>query len=185
VGAVDRAQAAGLVVTTLAERLARRGFRVLVVDLSARQVLSGAVTTGRAGAGVEAWASPVVVHPGGDPTLASGPRGTGRRPASRPAADEEDLVGLWGEADVVLALVEIDPGIDLDLLGTWVSQLVPLVSAGRASHELLTTVAALVDGADLAMPFALLEGVDRADHTLGRPIEGSVLAAPAVAVQSR
>ena len=75
----------------------------------------------------------------------------------------------WREADAVLVLVEVDPGIDLDLVHTWVTRLVPLVSAGRAGPELLTTVASLVRENGLEMPFALLEGADRSDESLGRP----------------
>lgn len=43
----------------------------------------------------------------------------------------------------------------------------PLVSAGRASRELLRTVAGMVASAQLEMPFALVEGVDRSDETSG------------------
>ena len=76
---------------------------------------------------------------------------------------------VWSEVEVVLALLEVDPGIDLDILGTWVARIVPLVSAGRASRELLTTIAALIEEAGPEIPFALLEGADRTDRTLGHP----------------
>ena len=66
-------------------------------------------------------------------------------------------------------LVEVDPGIHLDIVRTWVNRIVPLVSAGRANAELLSTIAGLVAEAGLEMPFALLEGADRSDQTLGQP----------------
>ena len=66
-------------------------------------------------------------------------------------------------------MVEVDPGIDLDIVRTWVTRVVPLVSAGRASRELLSTIAGLVEKSGLEMPFALLEGADRSDQTLGQP----------------
>ena len=73
----------------------------------------------------------------------------------------------WENADVALVLVEMDPGLDIDTFTTWTSRIVPLVSAGRASRELLRTVAGMVASAELDMPFALVEGVDRSDETSG------------------
>ena len=49
------------------------------------------------------------------------------------------------------------------------NRIVPLVTAGRANGELLSTIAGLVAQAGLEMPFALLEGADRSDQTLGQP----------------
>ena len=109
-----------------------------------------------------------VFRPEGDPALAPGPRRSGRRPAA-PPEELGELGVVWSEAEVVLALLEVDPGIDLDILGTWVARVVPLVSAGRASRELLTTIAALIEEAGPELPFALLEGADRTDRTLGHP----------------
>ena len=116
----------------------------------------------------QAPGSPRVFRPEGDPTLAPGPRRSGRRPAPDPE-ELGELGPAWDEADLVLALVEVDPGIDLDIVRTWVNRIVPLVSAGRASGELLSTIAGLVEKSGLEMPFALLEGADRSDQTLGQP----------------
>ena len=138
--AVDRAQTSAVVVTALADRLADLGIRVLVVDLTSSGVLTRGASSRRAGGRRRIRAQPVVFRPDGDPALASGPRRPRRHAAVR-LDDAEALDGCWRAAEVVLALVEVDPGIDLDLLGTWVSQVVPLVSAGRASRELLMTVA--------------------------------------------
>ena len=87
--------------------------------------------------------TPRIYRPEGDPALAH------RTAPHRPVAgtDPEELGELgaaWNEADLVLALVEVDPGIDLDIVRTWVNRVVPLVSAGRASGELLSTIAGLV-----------------------------------------
>ena len=87
----------------------------------------------------------------------------------RPSEELGELGPAWDEADLVLVLVEVDPGIDLRIVRTWVNRLVPLVSAGRASRELLSTIAGLVEKSGLEMPFALLEGADRSDQTLGLP----------------
>jgi hypothetical protein len=55
------------------------------------------------------------------------------------------------------------------MVQTWVNRIVPLVTAGRVNRELLSTIAGLVTQAGLEMPFALLEGADRSDQTLGQP----------------
>ena len=60
--------------------------------------------------------------------------------------------------------------MDLDVLRTWVNRVVPFVSAGRASQELLSTIAVLLEQSGLEVPFALLEGVDRSDQSLGQPL---------------
>ena len=93
------------------------------------------------------------------PPSRTGPRRFGRRPTTHPE-ELSPLEVAWKEADLVLALVEVDPGFDLDILRTWVAAVVPLVSAGRASGELLSTIAQLVREAGIDMPFALLEGAD-------------------------
>lgn len=167
VAAIDRADTAAVVIRALADRLAERDIRVLLVDLSASGALAGRATSGLS-RGQDDGSGPAVFRPEGDPALAPGPRRSGRRPAA-PPEELGELGVVWSEVEVVLALLEVDPGIDLDILGTWVARVVPLVSAGRASRELLTTIAALIEEAGPEIPFALLEGADRTDRTLGHP----------------
>ena len=110
---------------------------------------------------------PVALRPPGDAPLSRGPR-TAARHSSAPADALGDIIQAeWDESDIALVLVEMDPGLDIDTLTTWTSRIVPLVSAGRASRELLRTVAGMVASAQLEMPFALVEGVDRSDETSG------------------
>ena len=166
VAAIDRADTGTVVLRAAADRMRERGVAVLLVDLTTSGALSaspGLSTPPDAAAG-----SPQVYRPEGDPTLAAGPRRSGRRAAPEPE-ELGELGPAWDEADLVLALVEVDPGIDLDIVRTWVNRVVPLVSAGRASGELLSTIAGLVKRSGLEMPFALLEGADRSDQTLGYP----------------
>jgi hypothetical protein len=164
VAAIDRGEATAAVIRTLGLRVSTRGVPVLLVDLSA----SGALTTTPGLSAASDGDGPVLrtFRPDGDPTLASGPRKSGRRPAPDPR-ELGELAQAWDDAQLVLALVELDPGIDLDLLRTWVNRIVPLVSAGRAGGELLTTIGALVEQAGIEMPFALLEGADPSDESLG------------------
>lgn len=164
--AVDRADRAAVVLRSAGDRMAERGVPVLLVDLTSTGALAtGPGLTQPPGA---VPGAPRVYRPEGDPTLSYGPRRSGRRPAPDPA-DLGALGAAWYEADLVLVLVEVDPGIDLDIVRTWVNRIVPLVTAGRASLELLSTIAGLVAQAGVEMPFALLEGADRSDQTLGQP----------------
>jgi hypothetical protein len=75
--------------------------------------------------------------------------------------------GGWDAADVVLALVQVDPGIDVENLRSWVDRVVPLVSAGRSTAELLETTAELIRTAGLSLPFAMMVGSDAFDESLG------------------
>ena len=167
--AIDRTAAAAAVIETLGQRLSTRGVSVLLVDLSAAGLLASSATD--ADREREDGTGPWVFRPAGDPALATGPR-RGARTAT-PRRESLGWLGeLWHDADVALVLLEIDPGTDLDVLRTWVNRVVPLVSAGRASAELLTTVAELVTGAGIDIPFALVEGAERSDRSLGRPAAG-------------
>lgn len=164
--AVDRADTAAVVLHAAGDRMAKRGVAVLLVDLSSTGAL-GNVTVFSAPS-EEAWVGPRIYRPEGDPALSYGPRRSRRAP-DRSSDDEGGLGTAWNEADVVLVLVEVDPGIHLGIVRTWVNRIVPLVTAGRVNAELLSTIAGLVTEAGLEMPFALLESADRSDQTLGQP----------------
>ncbi len=176
--AIDDTDTASRVLLAVADRRAREGSRVVLVDLTDHGSLEAAVrrrqrrrwpvgaATGRAGTGDDVRL-PAALRPPGDATLSRGPRPPARRHPT-PSDPLGDLLRAeWDDADVALVLVEMDPGLDIDTFTTWTSRIVPLVSAGRASRELLRTVAGMVASAGLDMPFALVEGVDRSDETSG------------------
>jgi hypothetical protein len=48
-----------------------------------------------------------------------------------------------------------------------VDQVVPLVTAGRCTAELLETTAGLIRASGLALPFAMMVGADDGDQSLG------------------
>ena len=178
--AIGNVLAAADVVDAAATRLRERGSAVLVVDLSKDGVLSGRAR-GRAGSrhgSVEGdgpgGGGSVVLRPDGIPELATGPRaGTS---AGLVDAQGSSWQAAWDCADTVLVLLEVDPGIDVDHLATWVDQVVPLVSAGASTAELLSTTGDLVREAGLALPFAMMVGCDATDESLGRvrPAEDGV-----------
>ncbi len=165
--AVDRADTAAVVLRAVGERMAERGVPVLLVDLSSTGAL--APGPGLSEHSDAASAGPRIYRPERDPALSYGPRRTRGYP-ERGTEDLGELGAAWYEADLVLVLVEVDPGIHLDILRTWVNRIIPLVTAGRVNSELLSTIAGLVAQAGLEMPFALLEGADRSDQTLGQPV---------------
>ena len=164
--AVDRADTGAVVLHAAGARMAERGVAVLFVDLSSAGALASG--PGLSEPPDASSAGPRIYRPEGDPALSYGPRRTRRNPDR--GHDELGVLGAaWDEADLVLVLVEVDPGIHLDSVRSWVNRIVPLVTAGRANGELLSTIAGLVAQAGVEMPFALLEGADRSDQTFGQP----------------
>ena len=178
--AIGNAPFAAAVIDALARRLCRLGRSVFLVDLS----VSGALTHrlspmgGQSGrvdptehaqvlvADAGAAPTPSVFRPAGVAELARGPRGAARGAVTDlPVGDPSRAA--WDAADVVLALVEVDPGIEVAHLGSWVDQVVPLVTAGRSSAELLETTAELIRAAGLTLPFAMLVGSEDSDESLG------------------
>ncbi|HET7822298.1 MAG TPA: hypothetical protein VFL10_12315 [Ornithinibacter sp.] len=155
--AVDDPRAAARVLRVLATRLADRGQSVLLVDLSE----SGALGS------VDA-ATAAVFRPSGIPSLSRGPALPGAG-AVIDLAEQDRLREASNDADVMLVLVEVDPGMDLDNLASWVDRVVPLVTAGRTRAELLTTIADVVHAAGIDLPFALMTGSDATDATAGIP----------------
>lgn len=156
--AVGNARVAASVLLALAAHLADTGLKVFLVDLSA----SGSLTAEEARSG----ASFEVFRPGGVPGLTRGPR-RGEAVTPVPLRSTDAWHEQWAAADVVLVLAEVDPGIDAENLATWVTEVVPLVTAGASTPELLETTGELVRAAGLSLPFALMVGSHRTDQSIG------------------
>ena len=192
--AIGNARAAATVVSAAASHLRGLGLSVFLADLSASGALvshssPAAATSGwassrerdqAAGAAPAAEAGPVpgVFRPTGIPGLARGPR------EAAPGAVIDLPVGdasrqTWDTADVVLALVEVNPGIDVENLRSWVGQVVPFVTTGHSTAELLETTAELIRAAGLDLPFAMMVGSDDTDESLGRVASEAERADPA------
>ncbi len=182
VAAMGNARAAAAVIGGLATHLRGLGMSVFLVDLSVSGALDTQVSrAGDLGDRAESTKPAQAVDFEGDhrssavvsvfrPTSVPG---LARSPDEDARAGGEDVpVGhvrrvTWESADVVLALVEVDPGFDSENLGSWVDQVVPLVTAGRSTAELLETTAQLIRAAGLTLPFAMMVGSDDSDESLG------------------
>jgi hypothetical protein len=164
--AIGNPRAAADVLTETATVLREQGANVFMVDLSKQGSLAGGSGQQRAG----------VHQPTGIPQIARGPRGAGER--ARIDLPGDSWRADWDSADVVLALVEVDPGIEVEHIATWVDEVVPLVTAGAATAELLSTTGDLVREAGFRLPFAMMVGCDATDESLGL-IEPRVEVVPA------
>lgn len=176
--AIGNAGVAATVVGALATHLRRLGLSVFLVDLSPSAALVAHMSStrrrrrllfrkrSRAEGMAHGGADSAVFRPSVGPGLARGPREAAAGTLVDLPSDDAWL-GSWYAADVVLALAEVDPGLDAENLRSWVSQVVPLVTAGQSSPELLQTTAELVRAAALPMPFAMMVGCDDTDESLG------------------
>ncbi|GAA2021027.1 hypothetical protein GCM10009740_06880 [Terrabacter terrae] len=153
--AVGNEEAAADVLAATAERLREQGRQVFLVDLTQQGSLA-----------CRSEVRGLPVHrPDGIPQLARGPLDA--VPGSPVDLPGDSWRADWESADVALALVEVDPGIEVQHLATWVEQVVPLVAAGAAGAEQLSTTGELVREAGLELPFAMMVGCDAGDRSLG------------------
>jgi capsular polysaccharide biosynthesis protein len=176
--AINNPRAAAVVLGALAVHLRGLGQAVLLVDLSPSGALADHMSSQRSGRG---WArrataddrlasslgpDPMEFRPDGAVGLARGLRGAPAAPLGELPKDQE-LQAKWAAADIVLVLADVDPGLDAENLRSWVTQVVPLVTAGLSSPELLQTTAELIRAAGLDLPFAMMVGSDDTDESLG------------------
>ena len=153
--AVGNEDAAADVLAATSARLREQGRRIFLVDLTQQGSLAGRTQV----------SGEPVRRPSGLPQLARGPLGaTAGSPVD---LSDDSWQADWESADVALALVEVDPGIEVQHLATWVEQVVPLVAAGAVSAEQLSTTGELVREAGLTLPFAMMVGCDARDRSLG------------------
>jgi hypothetical protein len=165
VAALDNEPAGAALIEALQARLETLGRSVFVVDLSASGVLAqrseaGIVRTRQMAA--------QVYRPRRAPGLARGPVDTSPH-AIIDLPRTGALRSAWDGADVVVALVHVDPDLVVTNLRTWVHQVVPLVTAGRNDAEYLETVSEIIRASGLDLPFAMMLGTDPRDTSLGVP----------------
>jgi capsular polysaccharide biosynthesis protein len=165
---VDDSTDAEYVLAALGAQLAQGGQWVFLVDLTEAGHLQQAVSEelDRRQPPHGPAVLPAVLRPEGLPSLARGPIGAvPGRPNDLP--EDDPRRPAWDAADVVLALAEIKPAGGVENLGSWVDQVVLLVTAGRSTAERLRTSAELIRAAGMRLLFAVMTDADKADESLG------------------
>lgn len=158
----DRAAAAVVVAAALAR--AREGAQVIVADLCAGAPaarLLGVRGPGvKMASGQEGQLAVVVPEPG-----EIAPAG----PAVRPGAGVRLVLAreVYQAADVLLALVPLDPSSGSLHLASWSGRAVAVVSAGEASATRINAVGELIRLADVTQLPAVLLSADKNDESIG------------------
>lgn len=83
--------------------------------------------------------------------------------------ESDPLHDEWASASVVLVLGEIELGVGTGHLGIWAEHSVLLVGAGKATAELLRSIARMLTRTGPALEFAMLVRADRTDESVGLP----------------
>jgi capsular polysaccharide biosynthesis protein len=168
--AVDNAAAVAQPLVTLAASYAREGKSVVLADMS-----PGAPAARLLGI-KEPGVHPVTAHAQGmhltvavggpDEVAPVGPLHRGSR-ALQLAPPDEKLVQACASADLLLALVVLDPSLGGDYLTTWASDVVVTVTAGQSSATRIQAVGEMVRLAGADPVSAVLIGADKTDESLG------------------
>ena len=95
-----------------------------------------------------------------------GPLHRGRQPLQLAGPDEK-LVHACASADLLLALVVLDPSLGGDYLTSWASDVVVTVTAGHSSAARIQAVGEMVRLAGADSVSAVLIGADKTDESLG------------------
>ena len=158
----DRAAAAVMVAAALAR--AREGAQVIVADLCpgapAARLLGVRGPGVKMASGQDGQLAVVVPEPG-----EIAPAGPAARPGPgvRPVLARE----VYQAADVLLALVPLDPLGGSEHLASWAGRAVAVVTAGEASATRINAVGELISVAGVTHLPAVLLGVDKNDETVG------------------
>jgi capsular polysaccharide biosynthesis protein len=169
---IGDSRVAALSVASLALSYAREGRRVVLADLAVGA--PGATLLKASAPGVRQVtagdARLVVAVPDRDDVAPTGPS---RRPeplAEPGHVDFSDAVKAAHEAaDVLLALVTLDPSIGGEHLATWSGTAVAVVVAGQSSWTRIRAVGEMARLAGVSLVGGVLVGADKADESLGLP----------------
>ncbi len=166
--AVDDAQLVARIVASLAESCAAEGKRVVVADLSGRADLTRLL--GVSGPGIHKvsynGAALLVVVPEPEEVAPIGPLRGGASPAV-PAEASAALSNACSSANLLLTLAVLDPAFGGDHLGTWATNAVAVVTAGKSSAEKIHSVGEMVRLAGTRLDSAVLLGADKSDESMG------------------
>jgi capsular polysaccharide biosynthesis protein len=166
--AVDEAQVVAQVVTSLAASCAGEGKQVVVADLSGDADLARLLGVREPGIHPisHKGANLSVVLPERGEVAPAGPAPFGASPAV-PAPADEALVTTCSSADLLLILATLDPAFGGDYLGTWATNAVAVVTAGRSSAQKVHGVGEMIRLAGTRLDSVVLIGADKSDESLG------------------
>jgi len=166
--AVNDAPTVARAVVALAIEESQQQSRIVVADLSAGTpaarrlgVKAPGVTT------VTVQGVPIVVAvPARGEVAPTGPLRAGTA-ASGLAQVSQQFEDAFADADLVLALVTLDPTVGGDYLATWAAKAVAVVTAGRSTATRIRAVGEMVRLAGTHLDSVVVVDADRADESLG------------------
>ncbi len=171
--ALDEPRSGALSVASLALALAADGKRVMVADLAAGAPaarLLGVRTPGVAVATSADRQLTVAVPPRADfarigPVERARIGADGHSPAGFAVPDE--LAVAYGQADLLITLVTLDPALGTEYLPTWAVGAVVMLTAGESSGTKIHTAGEMIRLAGTRLISAILLDADKADESLG------------------
>jgi capsular polysaccharide biosynthesis protein len=158
-------EVAAVSLTSLAVSSAKRGLRVVLVDLYSGTPGARLLGVTEAGIGEVRVGDVrlVVAVPDREGVPPTGPLLVGRY---GPGADER-VAAACASAEFVLTLAELDPALGGDYLAEWASSVVVVVTAGRSTAERIHAVGEMIRLAGIPQASAVLVGSDKIDESLG------------------
>jgi len=81
------------------------------------------------------------------------------------------LASACAKADIVLSLVSLDPARGGDHLATWATDVVAMVTAGRATATRIRTVGEMIRLSGARLASVVVMDFDKADESLGASTE--------------
>jgi hypothetical protein len=167
--AVDDPEAAALPLVSLARSCARQGKRVVLADLA--DGAPAARLLGSGGPGVSAVEQHddgrlVIAVPEHHDVAPFGP--LGRVPAwGQRSSFSQEVAAACASADLLLALVTLDPSFGGEHLPTWAADAAVIVTAGRSTWTKIDAVGEMIRLSGVRLVSAVLVGSDRTDESLG------------------
>jgi capsular polysaccharide biosynthesis protein len=166
--AVDNVQFAARTLTSLALSYAAQGQKVVLADLANKA--PAAHVLGVRGPGINAVAPDgkrlAVAVPDRDDAAPVGPL-PGRASGAELARPGEDLINVYADADVLLALTELEPAFGADHIASWATSVAVLVTAGRSSATRIHAVGEMIRISGVRVVSAIVIGADKRDESIG------------------
>ena len=167
--AADNAEATALPLVRLATSCAEQGQRVVLADLA--DGAPAAKLLGRSDPGVGVAHAQhtrlVVAVPERTDVAPIGPFGRRALAPDQGSGFTGAVASACAEADLLVAMVTLDPSLGGDHLPTWAADVVVVVTAGRSSWTKINAVGEMIRLSGAHLVSGVLIGADRDDESLG------------------